>query len=97
MQTAWDSIEDDREFDLERKEREGWEKMGRGFEESEVFELDVRLRVRLGAARMGEGKVDEAKVSIFAYSSSSSSAAEPDESNCSDPFVLTFSFISISY
>lgn len=96
MQTAWDSIEDDREFDLERKEREGWEKMGRGFEESEVFELDVRLRVRLGAARMGEGKVDEAKVSIFA-SSSSSSAAEPDESICPDLFGLTFSFISISY
>lgn len=71
MQTAWDTLEDDREFDLERKEREGWEKMGRGIEESEVFELDVRLRVRLGAARMGEGKVEEAKVSYWGFRLSS--------------------------
>jgi general transcription factor 3C polypeptide 3 (transcription factor C subunit 4) len=55
LETEWDSyLElDDREFDLKRKERKGWEKLGNSWLEREpVYELDVRLRTRLGIARL---------------------------------------------
>lgn len=61
-ETGWDAMEDDREFDLARKCRPSWEKEARFLEEAQVHELDVRLRVRLGVARMGMGKVAEAQV-----------------------------------
>lgn len=60
-ETGWDALSDDREFDPQRKVREGWEREARFLEEAAVYELDVRLRLRLGVARMGEGKVDEAQ------------------------------------
>lgn len=62
-ETGWDKLDDDREFDEIRKVRRGWEKDARFLEEAEVYELDVRLRVRLGVARLGLGDVDEAAVS----------------------------------
>lgn len=61
-ETGWDVLEDDREYDQVRKTRDGWEREARFLEEAKVYDLDVRLRTRLGAARMGEGKVQEAQV-----------------------------------
>ncbi|KAI5479718.1 transcription factor TFIIIC complex subunit Sfc4 [Pseudohyphozyma bogoriensis] len=58
---GWDVLGDDREFDLVRKERDGWERDARFLEEAMVYELDVRLRLRLGIARLKMGKVDEAQ------------------------------------
>lgn len=55
---------DDREFDLERKLRMGWERDARFLEEARVNELDVRLRLRLGVARMAKGDTEEAQVSL---------------------------------
>jgi general transcription factor 3C polypeptide 3 (transcription factor C subunit 4) len=64
-ETGWDTMEDDREFDEERKVREGWEKGNTWFEEEATYELDVRLRCRLGLARLGMGRPLEAQVSLF--------------------------------
>lgn len=64
-ETGWDMLEDDREYDQVRKTREGWEREARFLEEARVYDLDVRLRTRLGAARMGEGKIEEAQVRFF--------------------------------
>lgn len=63
-ETGWDALHDDREYDVVRKTRTGWERDARYLEEAAVYELDVRLRLRLGVARMGEGKVEEAQVSL---------------------------------
>ncbi|GAA5886248.1 hypothetical protein JCM5296_003537 [Sporobolomyces johnsonii] len=60
-ETGWDAIADDREFDTERKAREGWEKENQYFEEEPTYELDVRLRSRLGIARLHMGWVEEAQ------------------------------------
>ncbi|GAA5921558.1 hypothetical protein JCM1841_000569 [Sporobolomyces salmonicolor] len=60
-ETGWDAIADDREFDMERKAREGWEKENQYFEEEPTYELDVRLRSRLGVARLHMGWVEEAQ------------------------------------
>ena len=59
---GWDKLNDDREFDEERKVRDEWEKQARFLEEAPVYELDVRLRVRLGVARMALQHVEEAQV-----------------------------------
>lgn len=67
METMWESMLDDREFDLSRRTREGWEKDNKAAEGAAINELDPRLRVRLGTARMGEGRIDEAKVSCFVW------------------------------
>ncbi|SGZ05942.1 BQ5605_C031g10903 [Microbotryum silenes-dioicae] len=62
-ETAWDALEDDREYDVMRKARIGWDydPATRHLEDAEVYDLDVRLRLRLGVARIGEGRVEEAK------------------------------------
>ncbi|GAA5850743.1 hypothetical protein JCM8547_009077 [Rhodosporidiobolus lusitaniae] len=60
-ETGWDAMEDDREYDEVRKTREGWEKANTYFEEEGTYELDVRLRCRLGLARLGMGRVQEAQ------------------------------------
>ncbi|BGP22119.1 transcription factor TFIIIC subunit tfc4 [Rhodotorula toruloides] len=59
-ETGWDTLEDDREYDEERKIRGGWEKGNTWFEDEPTHELDVRLRSRLGLARLGMGWVEEA-------------------------------------
>jgi general transcription factor 3C polypeptide 3 (transcription factor C subunit 4) len=64
-ETIWDQLEDDREFDVRRQERDGWEKVARALEESPVHQLDNRLRLRLGLARMGKGDIEEARVSYI--------------------------------
>lgn len=64
-EAGWDALGDDREFDQARKERTGWEKVSRVWEDAPVHELDVRLRVRLAVARMAEGRVEEAQVSLI--------------------------------
>ena len=61
-ETGWDALGDDREYDVQRRTRVGWEKDSKLLETADPVELDVRLRVRLGVARMMEGRVDEAKV-----------------------------------
>ncbi|GAA5855355.1 hypothetical protein JCM9279_001694 [Rhodotorula babjevae] len=58
---GWDEAQDDREYDEERKVRPGWETSAMGFEEAGLYELDVRLRSRLGLARLGLGMLDEAQ------------------------------------
>jgi len=58
-ETEWDTVLDDREFDVERKVREGWEKGNQWLEREPVYELDVRLRARLGIARLWMGENDE--------------------------------------
>ncbi|GAA5902958.1 hypothetical protein JCM6882_009654 [Rhodosporidiobolus microsporus] len=60
-ETGWDTMEDDREYDEERKIREGWEKGNTWFELEPTYELDVRLRSRLGLARLGMSWVPEAQ------------------------------------
>ncbi|KAK4700486.1 general transcription factor 3C polypeptide 3 (transcription factor C subunit 4), partial [Phenoliferia sp. Uapishka_3] len=60
-ETGWDASGDDREYDVTRKSRTGWEKAVRFLEDAPIYELDVRLRVRLAVARLGEGRVDEAQ------------------------------------
>ncbi|KAM0750023.1 TPR-like protein [Meredithblackwellia eburnea MCA 4105] len=63
QEEVWEEMTgDDREYDLERKWRTGWERESRFVEEAGVNELDVRLRTRLGVARLKEGKVDEAQI-----------------------------------
>lgn len=63
-ETGWDAMEDDREYDEERKVRDGWEKGNTYFEEEPTYELDVRLRSRLGLARLGMDWVPEAQVRL---------------------------------
>jgi len=65
QETGWETLEDDREFDLERKTRVGWERDARFLEGARINELDVRLRLRLGVARMAKGDTDEAQVSYI--------------------------------
>ncbi|GAA5974117.1 hypothetical protein JCM11641_003446 [Rhodosporidiobolus odoratus] len=60
-ETGWDAMEDDREYDEERKVRDGWEKGNTWFELEPTYELDVRLRSRLGLARLGMNWVPEAQ------------------------------------
>lgn len=72
-ETEWDTVEDDREFDPERKVRQGWDRGNQWLEREPVYELDVRLRARLGIARLwlsststasgtdADANVDEAK------------------------------------
>jgi len=61
---SWNSFGDDREYDLERKWREGWQNHPqRWCEEAPVHPIDTGLRLRLGLARLYEGRTDEAKVS----------------------------------
>lgn len=63
-ETMWDTaVEDDREYDVERKKRDGWQRDARHLEEADVYELDPALRTRLGIARLGEGRAEEAVVS----------------------------------
>ncbi|GAA5924202.1 transcription factor TFIIIC subunit TFC4 [Sporobolomyces koalae] len=71
LETEWDTVSDDREFDPERKSRAGWDKGNQWLEREPVYELDIRLRARLGIARLGmsnstnpheaEESIDEAK------------------------------------
>ncbi|GAA5997999.1 hypothetical protein JCM5350_002855 [Sporobolomyces pararoseus] len=51
-ETEWDTVQDDREFDPERKVRPNWDKGNQWLEREPVYELDVRLRARLGIARL---------------------------------------------
>ena len=61
-QSYWDTFHaDDREFDLERRSRENWELSNRFLEEEPVYGLDTRLRLRLGHARLLEGRDKEAR------------------------------------
>lgn len=59
---GWDMIQDDREFDLVRKTRANWQRDARFLEQAPVYDLDVRLRLRLGLARLGVNDVTEAQV-----------------------------------
>lgn len=62
---SWASFGDDREYDLERKWRPGWEDhANRWCEEAPVHPLDTGLRLRLGLARLYEGRISEAKVGL---------------------------------
>lgn len=61
-ESGWDQMLDDREYDEERHVREGWEKGDAYFEDEPTYELDVRLRSRLGLARLGLVQLDEAQV-----------------------------------
>lgn len=62
---TWESFNDDREFDLRRKARSGWEYSPQKWaEEAPVYPLDINLRLRLGLCRLYEGRFDEAKVSM---------------------------------
>lgn len=65
-QASWDALADDREFDLTRKSRPDFLKEPRAQREAEVFDLDLMLRLRLGVARLLQGRKSEAKVSRFA-------------------------------
>ncbi|POY73527.1 hypothetical protein BMF94_3464 [Rhodotorula taiwanensis] len=60
-ESGWDQMLDDREYDEERHVREGWEKGDAYFEDEPTYELDVRLRSRLGLARLGLVQLDEAQ------------------------------------
>lgn len=62
-ETGWDVLDDDREFDLKRQTRLGWEKDAKYLEQVKVFALDRRLRARLGIARLHQDRISEAKVS----------------------------------
>lgn len=62
-ETGWDSMTDDREYDEERRMRDGWETGQSFFEDEPTYELDVRLRSRLGLARLGLQQYQEAQVS----------------------------------
>ena len=63
---AWDLLkeEDDREYDLERKTRIGWEanEQTKWLEETPVYPLDLRLRISLGVCRLMSNNKEEAKV-----------------------------------
>lgn len=60
---SWSSFGDDREYDMERKWREGWaDHPQRWCEDAPVHPLGTGLRLRLGLARLYEGRIDEAKV-----------------------------------
>ncbi|GJN87835.1 hypothetical protein Rhopal_000790-T1 [Rhodotorula paludigena] len=61
LETGWDELEDDREYDEVRKSRDGWQRGNVWLEEEPTYELDVRLRSRLGLARLGLGMVNEAQ------------------------------------
>lgn len=74
-QTGWDTLDDDREYDLVRKTREGWQRDARHLEEASVYELDVTLRTRLGLARMGQGRFDEADVRVDRVAASTSDSS----------------------
>lgn len=63
-QTGWDVLLDDREFDRERKVRKNWEKDAKHLEEAPVNSLDLKLRLRLGVARLNMGRLAEAQVSF---------------------------------
>ena len=61
-ETGWDRMADDREYDEERRIRPGWESGEAFFEDEPTYELDVRLRSRLGLARLGLMQLEEAQV-----------------------------------
>ncbi|KAI9604798.1 hypothetical protein H4Q26_002768 [Puccinia striiformis f. sp. tritici PST-130] len=57
----WDSLEDDREYDPVRQNREAWEYLSDPrFEESPTYPLDNSLRTYLGICRLYIGDEDEA-------------------------------------
>ncbi|POW03655.1 hypothetical protein PSTT_10954 [Puccinia striiformis] len=59
--THWDSLEDDREYDPVRQNREAWEYLSDPrFEESPTYPLDNSLRTYLGICRLYIGDEDEA-------------------------------------
>ncbi|GAA5873300.1 hypothetical protein JCM3774_005935 [Rhodotorula dairenensis] len=60
-ETGWELMPDDREYDEERRMREGWESGQSFFEDEPTYELDVRLRSRLGLARLGLLQYEEAQ------------------------------------
>ncbi|TKA57180.1 hypothetical protein B0A53_01136 [Rhodotorula sp. CCFEE 5036] len=60
-ETGWDAMVDDREYDEERRIRPGWEAGESFFEDEPTYELDVRLRSRLGLARLGLMQLEEAQ------------------------------------
>ncbi|KAM0788020.1 hypothetical protein ACM66B_006219 [Microbotryomycetes sp. NB124-2] len=62
LETTWDELDDDREFDLERKKRPDWHRnpVARRLEDAPVYPLDPSLRLRLGLARLGMNYLDEA-------------------------------------
>ncbi|KAK4052048.1 transcription factor TFIIIC subunit tfc4 [Microbotryomycetes sp. JL201] len=62
-ESGWDMLKDDREFDLERKVRPNWQRDARYLEETPVYPLDHKLRLRLGLARLGMNDLEEAKAS----------------------------------
>jgi general transcription factor 3C polypeptide 3 (transcription factor C subunit 4) len=60
---TWASFGDDREYDLQRKVRDGWaEHPQRWCEEAPTHSLVTGLRLRLGLCRLCEGKPEEARV-----------------------------------
>lgn len=61
-EVAWDSLADDREFDLERRTRTDASRMAGNFESAPIYDLDDRLRLLLGIARLAEGNIAEAQV-----------------------------------
>ena len=78
---AWDSFRDDREYDEERKSRLHWEQNEqlRWMEDAPIFNLDIRLRISLGIARLMLGDFAEANVSIFCMSPAKTMLRQPFE------------------
>ena len=71
-ETGWDAMVDDREYDEERRIRPGWEAGESFFEDEPTHELAVRLRSRLGLARLGLMQLEEAQVRATHHLSSES-------------------------
>ena len=60
---TWNAFGDDREFDMQRKIRDGWtEHPQRWCEEAALHPLESGLRLRLGLCRLYEGRSEEARV-----------------------------------
>ena len=60
---TWNTFGDDREFDMQRKSRDGWaDHPQRWCEDANLHHLDTGLRLRLGLCRLFEGRLEEARV-----------------------------------
>lgn len=62
-EASWESFGDDREYDLQRKTRPGWQDHPqRWCEDAPIYQLDTGLRLRLGMCRLSDGRTQDAKV-----------------------------------
>ena len=62
-EASWESFGDDREYDLKRKTRAGWQDHPQKWcEDAPIHQLDTGLRLRLGMCRLFEGRLQDAKI-----------------------------------